>query len=165
MSLWSYLLPNSQVVVHEDNDVAIRIVRTGRNQTMRHLSRSHGIHIAWLHEMYDRNVFQLVYEPSSSMAADIFTKPFTNQPGWDHVCSLINICDDTCINDLVSNGDRPPPYPQGGTPRKLGVWSINPDGSGTWTRYDPKAVRYRNLWKPGPARHEVTERTTYDATT
>ena len=53
--------------------------------------------------------------------------------------------------------------PQGG--RKCGVWDIQPDGSGTWTRSDPSATRCRTLCKSGPARHEVHERVTVDAVT
>ena len=31
----------------EDNEAAIRILRSGRNPTMRHISRTHGVQLAW----------------------------------------------------------------------------------------------------------------------
>ena len=42
---------------------------------------------------------------------------------------------------------------------------MNSDGSGTWTRYDHCAVRFRPLWKSGPARAEITRRETFCAKT
>jgi hypothetical protein len=37
-----------------DNQAVIEVVRTGRNPSMRHLSRVHGISIGFLHEQYDK---------------------------------------------------------------------------------------------------------------
>ena len=42
---------------------------------------------------------------------------------------------------------------------------IHADGSGTWTRRDPAAVRCRTLYRSGPARNEVHTRETFDANT
>ena len=42
---------------------------------------------------------------------------------------------------------------------------MNPDGSGTWTRYDPAAVKFRVLYMTGPSVAEVTRRDTFDAKT
>ena len=50
MDIWDILLPGAQLLVHEDNDVAIRVCQSGKNQTMRHLGRTHGVSTvrAWL---------------------------------------------------------------------------------------------------------------------
>ena len=48
---------------------------------------------------------------------------------------------------------------------KRGAWALNEDGSGTWTRFDASASRYRDLWLAGPNRNEVTHRVTYCAKT
>ena len=61
MHIWDMLLCNSRQVVREDNYVAICVVKSGRNQTMRHIGRTHGVYVAWLHE---RGMFELVFEPS-----------------------------------------------------------------------------------------------------
>ena len=42
---------------------------------------------------------------------------------------------------------------------------FNSDGSGTWTRVDMNASRFRSLYEAGPLRSEVTMRTTYDVKT
>ena len=40
-----------------DNQAMIEVVRTGRNPTMRHLGRVHGVSIGFLHEQYrDKNM-------------------------------------------------------------------------------------------------------------
>ena len=75
MEAWRLLLSSPVLLVHEDNDVAIRVCTMGKNQTMRHLGRTHGISIAWLHEQLTRGAFELVFEPSCTMAADISPRP------------------------------------------------------------------------------------------
>ena len=95
------------------------------------------------------------------MAADIFTKSFSNPCSWDAACWLVNVCEEAQIEELCALGDAPPPTSQGGV--KRGIWSVNSDGSGTWTRHDSKATRCRSLQKAGPSRHEVGLRETFDA--
>ena len=97
------------------------------------------------------------------MAADVFTKSFSNPLLWEAVCWLVNLCEADKISDFVKSGDAPPPTSQGGG--KRGIWVIKADGSGTWTRLDPKAVRCRTLYRSGPARHEVHLRETFDDAT
>ena len=53
--------------------------------------------------------------------------------------------------------------PRGGD--KRGIWHLESDGSGTWTRIDPSAVKFRDLWMAGPSKEEVTMRKTYDHAT
>ena len=36
----------------EDNDAMIMITRSGRNPTMRHIGRAHGISVRWMHERF-----------------------------------------------------------------------------------------------------------------
>ena len=163
MDVWDLLIPKPELVCHEDNDVAIRVVRSGRNQTMRYLGRTHGISVAWLHEQYQRKAYTLVYEPSHSMAADLFTKSFSNPDAWSAACWQVCICEDSEAADYFARGGIPPLLPQGG--HKSGVWHLNMDGSGTWTRSDSNAYRCRTLFKSGPAREEVHERVTVDAKT
>ena len=75
----------------------IRICVTGRNPTMRYLSRTHRLNIAWLDERFQSSELQLVYCISNEMAADIFTKSFTDKIKWAEVCRLVNVVDkDTC---------------------------------------------------------------------
>ena len=62
------------VILHDDKQSMIAVARTGKNPTMRHLERTHGVSVAWLHEMFKRDEYALVHELSSKMAADICTK-------------------------------------------------------------------------------------------
>ena len=64
------------------------------------------------------------------------------------------------MHDLISRAGRPPPSPEGGG--KRGLWHIRSDGSGTWTRIDASATRFRPLLRAGPLREEVVCRRTFD---
>ena len=76
---------------HEDNTAMIRVLRTGRNPTMRHLERVHRVHVASLHEKFAEDNMCIFYEDSNSMAADIYTKGFTSPTKWLSALRLINI--------------------------------------------------------------------------
>ena len=56
----------------------IRIIRIGRNFPFRYLTRTHRLPIAWMHERSKANDIILRYENSARMAADIYTKAFTD---------------------------------------------------------------------------------------
>ena len=62
-----------------DNSPILEIIRTGRNLTMRHLSKAKGISVAWLHQICSADDVHLRYISTSLMAADIFTKMFTDK--------------------------------------------------------------------------------------
>ena len=162
--MWDVLAPGRKLVCHEDNEVAIRVCKTGRNQTMRHLGRVHGVTVAWLHEQYSGGLFEMAYEPSATMAADVFTKGFTNPELWKSVCWLVSVVNPEDIATFCSTVGAPLPPPQGGTKAgKAGEWRFNEDGSGTWSRWDRGATRFSTLYSSGPSRQEVHRRETFDA--
>ena len=97
------------------------------------------------------------------MAADIFTKSFSNPCAWSAACWLVCVVNEGEVNQRCFLGDALPPSSQGGG--KRGEWNLSPNGSGTWTRYDRSAVRCRTLYRSGPSRHEVHTRETFDADT
>ena len=79
LSIWETLTGKSpKLLFHDDNQGMIGVVRSGRNPTMRHLERTHGIAITSLHELFTRENYVLMYEVTSKMAADIHTKGFKN---------------------------------------------------------------------------------------
>jgi hypothetical protein len=55
LSIVKELFPNTRVRVFGDNQSMLAILKTGRSPTMRHLSRTHRVSIAWLHEQNHRN--------------------------------------------------------------------------------------------------------------
>ena len=68
----------------------IRVMRTGKNPTMKTLGRTHRISVAWLHERFARGDFELAYEKSDQQAADAMTKAFSDVSKWEQVCALMN---------------------------------------------------------------------------
>ena len=80
---------------HEDNQAMIRVIETGRNPTMRYLHRTHRISIATLHEILTGQVTDTAvnceYTTSAEMAADIFTKGFTDKTKWNHATRSVGI--------------------------------------------------------------------------
>ena len=92
LSIWETLTDSSpKLLFHDDNQGMIGVVRSGRNPTMRHLERTHGISITSLHEHFSKDHFVLMYEITAKMAADIHTKGFTNPLAWKKACMLINL--------------------------------------------------------------------------
>ena len=92
LSIWETLTESSpRLLFHDDNQGMIGVVRAGRNPTMRHLERTHGISITSLHEHFSKDHFVLMYEITAKMAADIHTKGFTNPLAWKEACMLINL--------------------------------------------------------------------------
>ena len=87
-------------VFYDDNQTMIGVVRTGKNPTMRHLERSRGICIAWMHEVFQEGYVSLAYEVTAKMAADIHTKAFKDNVSWAHACQLINIMPPTMISSV-----------------------------------------------------------------
>ena len=69
----------------------IGVIRTDKNPTMRHLERTHGISIGWMHSIFQEGYVSLAYEVTAKMAADIHTKSFKDSVSWTHACQLINI--------------------------------------------------------------------------
>ena len=64
---------------------------------MRHLGRTHGVSINWLHERFKEDWNELIKEDTKTMAGDVFTKAFDNKDKWQHACELINILDFTNV--------------------------------------------------------------------
>ena len=58
---------------------------------MRYLERTHGVSVAWLHEIFQADHIALVYEITGKMTADIHTKGYDDARKWKSVTSLINI--------------------------------------------------------------------------
>ena len=108
LSIWETLTGKSpKLLFHDDNQGMIGVVRSGRNPTMRHLERTHGIAITSPHEHFTRENYVLMYEVTSKMAADIHTKGFKNPLAWKRACMLINLLDpgdlsSKDLSDMVS---------------------------------------------------------------
>ena len=99
VDLWRILSGQEpKVIFHDDNQAMIAVIRSGKNPTMRHIERSHGISITWMHEMFLSSYIILIYEITSKMAADIHTKAFRDPMAWKRACLLINVLEDKDIS-------------------------------------------------------------------
>ena len=76
---------------HVDNQAMAAVIRSGRNPTMRHLSRTHGICVWWLHEQCRGDGLQVEHFTTTLMAADIYTKAFQDSVKWNTLCEQINL--------------------------------------------------------------------------
>ena len=113
--VWDVFLPEGwHSYLHEDNQAMIRVIQSGKNPTMKTLKRCHGVALSFLHERLsdsagdgagnnpNRDPCSLVDTISIGMAADIYTKAFTNEDQWEAACRLINVVKDDAILDQFS---------------------------------------------------------------
>lgn len=70
----------------------IVVARTGKNPITRHLERTRGISIAWLHDMFKRDEYALVFELSSKRLPT-HTPRHSRPVRWKHGCLLVNLFD------------------------------------------------------------------------
>jgi hypothetical protein len=92
LSLWRVLSPHQPpLLFHEDNQAMIRVVTTGKNPTMRYLGRTHRVSVAWLHEVCQMKEIRMVYEETSRMCADIFTKALPVPVFERHEATLMTV--------------------------------------------------------------------------
>ena len=102
-SIWETMTGKSPKLLFHDKQGMIGVVRSGKNPTMRHLERTHGISITSMHEHFKDSNCVRMYEVTSKMAAVIHTKGFKNPPAWKRACMLINLLDpgDLCTKELM----------------------------------------------------------------
>ena len=83
LSMWEYMMGRRfRLRVMEDNEAAIRVIITGHNPNMRHMSRTQRIDISALNERYHGGDFTFVACPSQFEAGDILTKACTDAKVW-----------------------------------------------------------------------------------
>lgn len=65
---------------HEDNQAMILVCMSGRNPTMRHIGRVHGVSVQWMNDRLGpharRDNVNMFYQDTNFMSADIYTKAF-----------------------------------------------------------------------------------------
>ena len=93
LQLWDMVLERpTKLVFQEDNQATIRILKTQKNPTLRHLNRTHRVSVSWLCEVFKNlNDVELKHCKTDEMAAGIFTKAFANPVNWNAALELIGI--------------------------------------------------------------------------
>ena len=80
------------MIFQEDNQATIHILKTQKDPTLRHLNRTHRVNASWLCEVFKNfKEVELTYCKTDAVAADIFTKAFTNFIKWQAALDLIGI--------------------------------------------------------------------------
>ena len=76
----------------EDNQTMISVCTTGRNPTMRHVQRTHGVSIAWLHQIFTEydNIY-LTWQNTAGQTANILTKAL-DATAWARERQMIGVC-------------------------------------------------------------------------
>ena len=134
----------------EDNQSTIQIIKTGRNPTMRHITRTHGVNVAWLHDCYIKNKFGMTYQKTDGQSADIFTKAFRDAEKWKKACDLIGVGDWSQGGGKItpppaaeSLGAATPPRPVATPLRNRGDAVVA--AKGRLSRRQRRAARARNM--------------------
>jgi hypothetical protein len=150
--LWTVILPLIVTIYfHEDNQAMIQVMKTGRNPNMRYMGRTHRTDIANLHEIFRSGDFTLAYETSTKMAADIYTKAFSDMHKWCAVRELISVFDPKLLKDLKYMQDvldSAPSQSGGVLPPSL---VIHPEGFASkpgWHGDDTKHIWYKVVNQP-----------------
>ena len=90
--LWEAILGRSvRLEFMDDNQSTIAVIKSGRNDTMRHVHRMHGVQPAWLHDAWIAGHFTMEWQPTEGQKADVFTKPFIDTLEWRRACDAICI--------------------------------------------------------------------------
>ena len=79
------------LIVAEDNEAVIRLVKKARSKALRHLPRTHRIDINWLFEVCSHHRVRMRYVNTKQQAADLMTKSINNQQIWQHLLELSQI--------------------------------------------------------------------------
>ena len=81
------------LIVHGDSSASISIAKSGKNPTMRHMGRTHGVSLTWISNELKSRRADLGYIRTKHMAADIFTKfyPKEKREVWKSMKHLINV--------------------------------------------------------------------------
>ena len=89
LQLWEKLLQRPvDLVIHEDNQATIIVVRKGYSPKLRHIGRTHKINLSSLKECPDDPCINVQYIDTNEQAADIFTKALPPQKWYKALCLL-----------------------------------------------------------------------------
>jgi hypothetical protein len=87
----------------EYNQAMIRICETGKKPTMRHLGRTHGVSVAWLHERMQDGDVGMSYCDTSDQSADVYTKTFGDPQKWAKAHELVGVIDPRRLIEVIQN--------------------------------------------------------------
>ena len=86
---------------------------------MRHITRTHGVNVSWLHDLYAKGMFQMMYTRTESQCADIFTKTFRDAAKWSEAVRMIGAAPPgSAVHPPPTPGRRPDPPAKAESPTR-----------------------------------------------
>jgi len=79
------------LLIAEDNEAVIKLVKKARSMALRHLPRTHRIDLHWLFEVCSHPRVRMRYVNTKQQAADMMTKSINNPATWNHLLELCQI--------------------------------------------------------------------------
>ncbi len=83
--------PQVKLVVAEDNEAVIKIIKKGRSAKLRHIHRTHRVDTDWLYENFSEPTNLMRYVSTKHKIADFNTKAITKAETWWHLMKLAQI--------------------------------------------------------------------------
>ena len=77
--------------VWEDNEAALLVLKGLLSKELKHVSRTHAIHVAFLQEVLKETGASLAHVVTSEQKADIFTKEFVDVGKWQTLLDLLGL--------------------------------------------------------------------------
>ena len=82
----------ARMIVFEDNDAVIKMIKKGRTDKLRHCPRTHRINLDWLFFLLRADkAINIKYINTKHQVADIFTKGLFTKVQYEHLQFLCNI--------------------------------------------------------------------------
>ena len=86
---------------------------------MRHITRTHGVNVSWLHDLYTKGMFQMMYTRTESQCADIFAKTFRDAAKWSEAVRMIGVAPpEAAVEPPPTPGRRPDPPAKAESPTR-----------------------------------------------
>jgi len=107
-----------ELVILEDNQATIKIVRKGYSSKLRHIYRTHKVNLGSIKEVLEEDNVTLTYCNTHYQAADVFTKALA-PAAWQNALELLGIVTDAsayAVEGRVSDGQLVPGVSRPGAP-------------------------------------------------
>ena len=82
---------NTVLIIAEDNEAVIKIIKKARSMALRHLPRTHRIDVHWLYEVCSDPRVRMLYVNTKQQVADLMTKAINNPATWAHLLDIAQI--------------------------------------------------------------------------
>ena len=81
----------TNLIIAEDNEAVIKIIKKARSMSLRHLPRTHRIDLNWLFEVCSQPRIRMLYVNTKQQVADLMTKALNNPQTWEHLLDIAQI--------------------------------------------------------------------------